>query len=79
MPEPCKFPSLDRCQKRFLRTHKKVELAPHPAVGLVFQVGDADKFPKALGFGSLDPFFPESASRVHVSQPYRRMEVTSDS
>ena len=30
MPEPCKFPSLDSCQKRFLWTHKEVDLAPHP-------------------------------------------------
>ena len=33
MPEPCKFPCLDSCQKRFLWTHKEVDLAPHPVVG----------------------------------------------
>ena len=33
MPEPCKFPSLDSCQVRFLWTHKKVDLAPHPVIG----------------------------------------------
>ena len=38
MPEPFKFPSLGNCQKRFLWTHKEVDLAPHPVVGLVFQV-----------------------------------------
>ena len=54
MPEPCKFPSLDGCQKRF---HKEIDLTPHPAVGLVLQVGDAEKFPQALGFESLDSFF----------------------
>ena len=27
-PQPCKFPSLDSCQKRFLRTQKEVDLAP---------------------------------------------------
>ena len=32
IPELCKFPSLDSCQKRFLRTHKDVDLVPH-AVG----------------------------------------------
>ena len=53
-PEPCKFPSLDSCQKRFLWTHKKVDL--HPVVGCVFQVGDAAEFPQAVGFESLDPF-----------------------
>ena len=56
-PKPCKFPSLDSCQEMILWTHKGVDLAPHPVVGLVFQVGDAEKFPQAFGFGSLDPFF----------------------
>ena len=57
MSEACKFPSLDSCQKRFLWTHKEDDLAPHPVVGLVLQVGDAEMFPQALGFKSLDPFF----------------------
>ena len=56
MPEPCKFPSLDSCQKRFLWTNKGVDLAPHQVVGLVLQVGDAEKFPQAIGFEGLDPF-----------------------
>ena len=56
-PEPCKFPSLDSRQKRILWTHKGAVLAPHPVVGLVLQVGDAEKFPQALGFESLDPSF----------------------
>ena len=56
-PKPCTFPSLDSCQKRFLWTHKEVDLAPRPVVGLVLQVGDAEKLPHALGFESLDPFF----------------------
>ena len=42
MPEPWKILPLDRCQKRFLWTHKEVDLAPHPVVGLVFQAGSAD-------------------------------------
>ena len=54
-PEPCK--SLASCQKRFLCTHKEADLALHPVVGLVLQVGDAEKFPQALGFESQDPFF----------------------
>ena len=53
----CKFPSLDSCQKRFLWTHREVDFAPHPVVSLVLQVGDTEKFPQALGFQSLDPFF----------------------
>ena len=60
MPEPCKFPSLDSCQKRFLWTHKEVDLAPHPVADLGFQIGDAEKFPQALGFESLDPFLSVS-------------------
>ena len=56
MPEPCKFLSLDNCQKRFLWTHEGVDLAPHPVVGLVLQVGDAEKFLQALGFKGLHPF-----------------------
>ena len=48
MPEPCKYPSLDSCQKRSVWSHKEVDLAPHPVVGLVLQVGDAEKFPQAL-------------------------------
>ena len=51
------FPSLDSCQKRFLWAHKEVDFAPHSVVGLVFQVGDAEKFLQALVFEGLDPFF----------------------
>ena len=49
MPEPSKFLSLNSGQKRFLWTHKEADLAPHPVVGLVLQVGDTEKFPQALG------------------------------
>ena len=36
MPEPSKFPLLfASCQKRFLWTHKEVDCAPHPVLGLV--------------------------------------------
>ena len=35
--ELCKFPSHDNYQKRFLWTHKEVDLAPHPVVGLVLR------------------------------------------
>ena len=50
MLEPCKFPSLDSCIKRFMRTHKEVDLAPHPVAGLFVHVGDAEKFSHAFGF-----------------------------
>ena len=38
MPAPLEFPSIDSCQKRFLWTHKEVDLAPHQLVSLVLQV-----------------------------------------
>ena len=56
-PEPCVCPSLDCCHKRFLWTHKEADLVPHLVAGLVFQIWDAEKFPQALVFESLDPFF----------------------
>ena len=59
MPEPCKFPSLDSCQKRFLWTHKKVDHVLQPVVGLVLEVGDTEKFPHVLS----------GRSRVLFSQP----------
>ena len=44
MSKPLKFPSLDICQDRFLWTHKEVNLALHPADGLMLQLGDTEKF-----------------------------------
>ena len=61
MSKPCMFLSLDSCQKRFLWTHNEVDLALHPVIGLVLQVGDTEKFPQALGFKSLDPIFRASS------------------
>ena len=54
-----------------------VDLAPHPVVGLVLQVGDAENFSQALGFESLELFFffgcfSEAASRVHILRAMRR-------
>ena len=34
MTEPCKFPSLSSCQKRFLRVHEDADFAVDPVVGL---------------------------------------------
>ena len=56
MPEPCKFPFLDTCLKRFLWTHKEVDLAPHPVVGLVLQVGGVSSGAWLQKPGSV-PFF----------------------
>ena len=56
-PELCKFPSLDIARKGFLWTYKEVDLAPHPVISLVFQVRGAEKFPHALDFEILYPFF----------------------
>ena len=68
LPKPCKFLSLDSCQKRFLWTHKEVYLAPHPVIGLVLQVEDREKFPHARGFKSMDLFF--FFLRVSKQDPY---------
>ena len=57
MPDPCKFLSLDNCQKRFLWTHRGVDPTPHTVVGLVLEGGGTEKSPHALGFERLDPFF----------------------
>ena len=70
VPEPCKFPSLDSCQNWFPWTNKKVDLDPHTVTGLVSQVGDAEKFPQALGFESLDPFF-QSRQTGSMSHSYK--------
>ena len=73
-PNHVSFLSLDSCQKRLQWTNMEVDLAPHPVVGLVLQVEDAEKFPQSLGFETLDRF-SESASRVHVPQLKRRMRA----
>ena len=65
MPEPCKFPSLDRCLKWFLWAHREVDLAPHPVVGLVLQVEEVEKLPQALVSNAWIPL-SESASKVFV-------------
>ena len=56
MPEPREFPSLDSCQKRFPWTHKEIDIAPLPVVGLVLKEGDTEKFSPAFGFEGLGPF-----------------------
>ena len=58
MPEPCKFPSFDSYHKRFLWTHKEVDLAPHPVIGLVLQVGDAEGLPQAPDGQVIDSHLP---------------------
>ena len=42
MLEPCKFPSFDSCQKKFLWTQKEVELAPNLVIGHMLRVGDME-------------------------------------
>ena len=68
MPKPCKFSSLDSCQKRFLWAQKEVEHSLHTAIGLTLQVGDAEKFSQVLGLESLYIFLGVR-KQVHVSQP----------
>ena len=44
-------------QKKFLWVPRDADLARHPVVGLVLQVGDAEKFPQALDLEILHPVF----------------------
>ena len=71
LPELYEFPSFDGCQKRFLSgPTRKVDLAPHPVVGLVLQLGDTEKLPQALGLESLGPLL-----RVSKQGPFLAVEV----
>ena len=64
MSEPCKFSSFDSCWQRFLWTHKEVGHALHPVVGLVLQLGDAEKFLQAFRFENLDFFQSQEAGSM---------------
>ena len=72
VPKPCQFLFLDSYRKKFLWIHNEADLAPHQVIGLVIQVGDTENFCMHLVLKAL---FSETASRLHVSQPQRRMEV----
>ena len=65
MPDPCRFPSLDRYQKRFPWSHKEGDLAPQPVIGLVLQVGYAESFLRHLVSKARILFF----SRVSKQRP----------
>ena len=54
MPKPCECPFLDGCQKRFLWARKEVDLALHPVIALLPQVGVMVKFFQALGLDIKD-------------------------
>ena len=76
MPEPCKFPSPDSCRRGYCGSgywiHKEVDLAPHTVISLVLRVGDTEKFPHALGFEGLDPFFSQQTeSMFHSHRGWR--------
>ena len=58
-------------------THKEVDLAPHPVVGFVLQVGDTKRFPYAHGFEDLDPFYRVS-KQGSCFTAVERMAVTRD-
>ena len=40
-----------------------MDLAPYTVVGLMLEIGDAEKFPHALGFENLDLFLRVSEQR----------------
>ena len=57
MPEPCQFPSLASCQKRFLWALKEAGPAPQSVISLELRVRDAEKLPQALDLKNLHLFF----------------------
>ena len=59
MPEPCKFPSLYSCQKRFLWTHKEVDLAPQPSGWSYAPSRRWVEIPQMLDFNSLGLYFSQ--------------------
>ena len=65
MPEPCKFPSLDSCQKRFLWTHKEVDHHHDQSLDREGRWGTTDDFAT-----SLLHFSP--VSYTHLTLPMRR-------
>ena len=68
MSEPYEFPSYhSKAWKKFLPTHQEVDLAPYPVAGLVLQVEDAEKFPRALGVSSLHPLLRIRVSRCGLA------------
>ena len=77
MPEPCKFLSLDSCQKRFLWTQERVGLALHSHWSCA-ESSRCGEVSSSTWFQRPGSFLSETASRVCVSQPDKRMEVTRD-
>ena len=67
MSEPCKFPSLDSCQKRLLWAHKEVILLCAQLL-VLWSKQEMQFFFRHL-VSNAWIFFSQSASRVHVSQP----------
>ena len=59
-----KLPSIYSCQKRFLWTHKEVDFAQHPVVGLVLQVGDF----VGLLVGALSPVNHKGLGYIRADQ-----------
>ena len=49
-------PSFDSCRERFLWAHKEADLAQHPVVDPMFQIGDVEKLLQAFGLDNLDFF-----------------------
>ena len=72
---PCQLAALNCGEKRFLRAHIILDLAPYKVIGFVISVWDTEQFSQALERLN---FFSSSASSVLVSQPYRKIESTSD-
>ena len=67
-PEPRECLSFHSYQRRFQRAHKEVDLAPHPVVGLVFQIRDVEKFLQTPGLQKPGFFFSKQGPSLAVTE-----------
>jgi len=72
--KPCEFASFDSVQERLLFVHAgDYNHVSHSVVGLVFQVGETEKFHQTRVLESLELFLSQPAGPMSYEQ--RRMET----
>ena len=77
MPIPSQFAFLHSGEKIFKGPNGLSDSVPHFLICNMISVGDAQESSKASHFCSYY-LFSNSAVRVHVSQAYRKIEMTKD-
>ena len=75
MPIPSQFAFIHSSEKIFIRPNGLPGSVPHFLICNMISVGDAQKSSKVSHFCSL--YLSNSAVRVHVSQVYGKIEMTS--